>query len=110
MGQDEEPESQCLMAYDKVQPRALRWVKLMGREGEHSQNVGWTRLPTLFQAPYFGNAPHPGVLPYTKIRKHEMWNVTNHPDKATYYLVDRHWHQASQVVSFVSFFGDPRDR
>lgn len=31
----------------------------MGREGEHSQNVGWTRLPTLFQAPYFGNAMLP---------------------------------------------------
>jgi len=69
-----------------------------------------TRLPPHSRPPYFGNAPHPGVLPYTKIPKHEMWNVTNHPDKANLSF-GRHWHQASQVVvSFVSFFGDPRDR
>jgi hypothetical protein len=49
---------------------------------------------------------HPtlGFLPYTNIPKHDMWNVTNHPDKANLSF-GRHWHQASQVVSLFPSLG-----
>jgi hypothetical protein len=76
----------------------------MGREGEHSQNVGWTRLPPRSRPCTLAMHPPRGL---TLHKDTQAWYVECHkpPWQSNLSFGRGHWHQASQVVSLFPSLG-----